>query len=255
MQFLASNMRQMGFLARGVYAPATGPFGGHATLATNIVSYWKLDETSGTSLAAEAGSNTGTLYNGTVNQTGIIGKCIQLDGTGDYISFGNDASLSANDMSYSFWAKSSSSSNPSSNEGLIFKAADTGQTTREIGCVFRTSGLINAKASDSSAINYDIDTATDFYDAAWHHVVITKERGVTTDTLKMYVDGSLIGTDNTASGHIVQTSADLEFGRLSMDSNADRYFTGYVDEIGVWDKVLTSTEVTALYNSGSGLTY
>src|SRR5262249_31508245 len=33
------------------------------------------------------------------------------------------------------------------------------------------------------------------------------------------------------------------------------YFNGAIDEIGVWNRALTSTEITNLYNSGAGLAY
>jgi len=33
------------------------------------------------------------------------------------------------------------------------------------------------------------------------------------------------------------------------------YMDGLVDEVGIWNKVLTSGEITDLYNSGSGLAY
>jgi len=32
-------------------------------------------------------------------------------------------------------------------------------------------------------------------------------------------------------------------------------FDGLLDEVGIWDKALTSTEVSDLYNSGNGLPY
>lgn len=46
-----------------VTAPATFP------QSSDLAYYWKLDETSGTSVADSKGSNTGTLTGGTVNQS------------------------------------------------------------------------------------------------------------------------------------------------------------------------------------------
>jgi len=46
----------------------------HALLTDDLVSYYKLDETSGTTAVDSFGSNDGTVNGATVNQTGKIGK-------------------------------------------------------------------------------------------------------------------------------------------------------------------------------------
>jgi len=33
------------------------------------------------------------------------------------------------------------------------------------------------------------------------------------------------------------------------------YWSGLIDEIGIWSRVLTADEITALYNEGTGITY
>ena len=38
-------------------------------------------------------------------------------------------------------------------------------------------------------------------------------------------------------------------------NNAAYYHDGLIDEVGVWSRLLTADEKTALYNSGSGLAY
>lgn len=36
---------------------------------------------------------------------------------------------------------------------------------------------------------------------------------------------------------------------------ANRHMNGDIDEIGIWSRIITSGEVTSLYNSGAGLAY
>ena len=36
---------------------------------------------------------------------------------------------------------------------------------------------------------------------------------------------------------------------------ASQYFAGTIDEVGIWSRALTSTEVTSLYNGGAGFQY
>ena len=68
--------------------------------------------------------------------------------------------------------------------------------------------------------------------------------------VRLYIDGSQTDSDaigNTwsdASGH-----AGFIIGRNDIQSNA--YFNGHMSDIAFFSDVLTSSEVTAIYNSGS----
>jgi hypothetical protein len=124
-----------------------------------------------------------------------------------------------------------------------------------MGLNFQSTGYIKIQLGDGVGLSFEVETSTDYYDAQWHHVVLTKERGATTDTIKLYVDNSLIGTDTSVNTHVIQNSADLEFGRVSSYSLPERYFKGYLDEVGIWNKALNSTEVSDLWNNSYGLSF
>jgi len=51
-------------------------------------------------------------------------------------------------------------------------------------------------------------------------------------------------------GRLIMRSA-FKFGKEALSAN---YFTGSVDEVGLWNRLLTSGEVTDLWNGGVGLT-
>ncbi len=70
----------------------------------------------------------------------------------------------------------------------------------------------------------------------------------------LYINGVFLGS--FASTHIPNnfTSLDNIWFYRSIFTN-DNHFNGYLDEIGVWNRGLTSGEVAGLYNSGSGTTY
>ena len=68
----------------------------------------------------------------------------------------------------------------------------------------------------------------------------------------VYVNGASDGT--FAAGNPLNTNGNQFFiGYQQTYSN--RYFNGAIDEVGVWSRALSSTEIAALYNSGSGLQY
>ena len=79
-------------------ATASPPRWASAVLADNPVSYWRLDESSGTNAADSKGSNTGTYTNGpTLNQPGALAgdadTAVSFDGSDDYVTVPNSARL------------------------------------------------------------------------------------------------------------------------------------------------------------------
>ena len=68
--------------------------------------------------------------------------------------------------------------------------------------------------------------------------------------VRLYIDGSQ--TDTDAIGNTwgdASAPAFFVIGRNNIQSNA--YFNGHMNDIAIFSDVLTSSEVTAIYNSGS----
>jgi formyltetrahydrofolate synthetase len=67
----------------------------------------------------------------------------------------------------------------------------------------------------------------------------------------LYENGTQI--DQRSNNHILNISLDTY---ISRNMHADEWhFNGTIDEVGIWNRVLNSTEVATLYNDGEGLTY
>ena len=88
----------------------------------------------------------------------------------------------------------------------------------------------------------------------WHHVVVTRKASTGT---KYYNNGVLISSDTSTqnpvftSGVIPSIGGNYLNGSLNYPiSNLDK-----IDEVNIWNKELSSTEVTELYNTGSGKFY
>lgn len=81
----------------------------------------------------------------------------------------------------------------------------------------------------------------------WHHTVMVRS----SNSLLIYLDGNLIHTEITAAIPDIQTNGTYypSIGRLgSFDAE---YFTGDLDDIGIWNRALTECEVQNLFNSQS----
>tara|TARA_R110002051_G_scaffold317414_1_gene398533 strand:- start:9 stop:2825 length:2817 start_codon:yes stop_codon:yes gene_type:complete len=189
------------------------------------------------------GSNTGItlITSGQKLGTGAY----SFDGS-DYVSTsetGLDFQV-ADSFSIAFWFKSAQTSEGgfinrwnSSNVGwLILK--DTGTT-----CSFRFS------SSWSSNAFRIIATDDAFSDDEWHHLAVTYN-GTGYAGLEMYLDGTLLTTTDSLTGTVgaITYTTSLEIGDKNGTSQSDKY-DGEIDDIGIWKRVLTATEISDLVNN------
>lgn len=82
----------------------------------------------------------------------------------------------------------------------------------------------------------------------WYHIAATFDG----TTVKIYVNGAL--QTSTAQTYI-PTFNTTTARAGNANSNEDLPMNGYIDELGVWNRALTYTEISTLYNGGTGLTY
>lgn len=236
--------------------PASGPFGGHATLGTDLVSYWKLDETSGTTAADSKEANNGTITGATVNQTGKIGKAVLFDHSSEKIVIANESNFDferSDAFSISMWFYLNSvnvNRFPITKQQASLAYAGWGlwiQTNNKI-----RFDLVN----DGRAIsNYlAVESTNAFSSGSWIHFVCTYSGNSNTSGVKFYINGTHDSTAtsvrNTLTSSIL-TAISVEIGNRNGAFN----FDGLIDEVGIWAKELSSSEASALYNSGNGLTY
>lgn len=84
----------------------------------------------------------------------------------------------------------------------------------------------------------------------WYHVTAT----YAVNSVKLYIDGTQVGATDT-SATMTNATQTLTLGKRS--AAASNYFNGLLDEVCVWNRVLTQDEVTALARnhivSSSGL--
>ena len=80
-----------------------------------------------------------------------------------------------------------------------------------------------------------------------HHLIITKQGA----DYNFYLDN---GTPKAFNGSNGTPGTTLGIG-VALSAPTVRCFNGWIDEVAVWDRVITSDERVELYNSGSGIGY
>ena len=94
----------------------------------------------------------------------------------------------------------------------------------------------------TSGDNFFVKTPNKYNDEKWHHVAVTYNGSA----VSLYVDGKEIGKLATNNATIDNNSTQpLRIGANSL--NIDKFFTGDIDEIRVWDRPLTLSEVEKAY--------
>jgi len=81
----------------------------------------------------------------------------------------------------------------------------------------------------------------------FHHVAVVVNR---TSAIRWYLDGYLRGTTIPAHTSSLVNKAVLRIGANGPD-NPGGFFNGYIDEVSIYNRALTTAEVKAVYNAGS----
>lgn len=224
---------------------------------TSLISYWSLDEASGTRNDSH-GTNHLTDPTSTGSATGKVGTAADFENLS--VNELQNASIDVvGGFTVSLWIKPESFN---ANYKGLFTRDDYPSTPRhqtsiylntfdKIGCYVAVGdGLDGTSAPyfDSPTVGTSLSTAT------WYHVVCTYD---STNGLIGYLNGSVDNTGAT-SGALQSGAAKVRLGKDILGESiggADRYYDGLIDEVALWERAITSSEVTWLYNSGNGRSY
>ncbi len=103
----------------------------------------------------------------------------------------------------------------------------------------------------SSQVNLSV--AGTFNTSQWYHIVVTRKASTRT---KIYVNGTLNASNTSTINPNYATTQYTTIGATQYGpSSITYYINGKIDAVSVWDKELTESEVTDLYNSGAGKQY
>ena len=213
--------------------------GGGGTVATNgLVLYYAFESDAGADVLDGSGQDHTGLMHGDAAYTGSgqVGGGLVLDGGGDYVTV-EGIDLANKSFSWSFWSHPDVGGGPS--------MMDDRQAVISQGAAAQGEGLQIGYAHTDQFIEHfyddDIWTPTTYADAGqWHHWAGTYNAG--TKQRLIYRDGVPVYT-NVALGHY-QGTGTLSIGRGAFGGFTNSYFDGTLDEIRIYDRVLSGSEVS-----------
>jgi prepilin-type N-terminal cleavage/methylation domain-containing protein len=230
------------------------------SLLLNLVSEWKFDElttaSNGTVIQDSWNGKTGTLV--TDNTTAeklssdcVSGKCITLDGTGDYVGAGSNFNIGMDSFTWSFWAKTAVNSNAQS---AVYRSATT--VTGWVGVFYLPySSTRNALfyITNGSYVNSSIFTYLSPYnnslnstDGKWHFFVGSCDRSQAKPP-DVYFDGVL--SNGSSSGYCNSLTTDIPSGVLYFGTG-NGYFNGSIDDVRMYNTVVPAMKIKEQYYAG-----
>jgi subtilisin family serine protease len=217
--------------------------------------WWKLDETSGVTAYDSVDTNNGT-FNGDDPcwVTGHIGGAVDLNGVSDYFSVSSlDTYYSAsNAFSVAGWFNTSKTTGMQTIVGQWNQCKLNPYVTQYFGWqVLVENKKVVARLGYGNTSPSDI-TGTRDVNGGWHHFVFVYP--TYNSNAVLYVDGQSEGTPVMRTIAINNTKFRIGDGSYVSSGSSVTLkggpFCGMIDDVMIYKRALTATEVNALYNAG-----
>ena len=241
------------------------------SLTQGLAGYWPF--------CGNANDDSGKGNNGTVNgatlttdRFGNTNSAYSFNGTSNYIEIPHSTSLNfgTKDFTISAWAKPSQYQNidqhiitkerglaPDNNQFRmsIQRSANVNQSDKHYYFTSATPPAPGNGLNWTSATGYVLQSNSIAPITTWSFITVVR----TGINYKLYINGILNSTDNTPSGLTQDYSLNFQnlvlgAGQQATGTLKGGFFNGIIDDIGFWNRALTTNEITQLYNQNQCFT-
>ena len=208
-----------------------------------LVAHWSFDD-------CTAKDNSGNGHDGTNNGNpqcvdGTKGKAFSFNGVNDYVLVSDESmAFSPNDLTVSLWINPNatqldfagvldkSHSNNSFVSGWVLQKSPHAESTYYFSYYIPEEVRFINPYGEEQRITSTINK--------WSHLSITKNA----NRVVSYLNGVKMQDVVYSSGNVLQNMEPLLIGAVN---GMNRYFNGSIDEIRIYNRALTASEITALY--------
>ena len=215
---------------------------------SGLVGWWPFN--------GNANDESGNGFNGVTNngaalttdRFGTVNSAFTFDGIDDFIQMPNYSSSGS--FTISIWYKMPTYNiNSLGANDFIFFCNHSGinDNNRNMLVGYRNFG---SEYGHSTYVTDNSNNLTGSYSInqiptpnIWHHLICLFDNG---NYVKMYLDDTLFYTNTSVPSNSSLISMPMFFG-IGIPTQFN-FFNGQLDEVGLWDRILTQQEITALYN-------
>lgn len=162
-----------------------------------------------------------------------------FDGADDYIEAGSISDTLNATASLVFWINTTQTGN---NTGWQAPGITGVEESGGADDIFWGWLDANGNIGISVGNTYTTKSTVPINNGAWRHVVLTRDH--VAGTYKIYIDGTLNISGSIATGVIGNGYSSI--GRVQNTGGAAQYFDGLLDEVRIYDAVLSDAEVAAI---------
>ena len=213
---------------------------------SGLVSWWPGDGNA----SDIAGANHGTLINGPTFVPGMAGQAFSFDGVDDFVEIPEDGSLDLNgDFTIDAWVKPNELSG-SIPRPIVSKYSFAGEnwpntawelSARNDGKV--QFGLLCGTTTLSTVTTNPVVSVGEFA-----HVAAVYRQSV--PSVEIYVDGVLQAANSGGTCTVInQNDIPVRIG-MRLDAAVTTFFNGLIDEVEIFDRPLSASEVQSIFNAG-----
>lgn len=207
---------------------------------------WQLDEDAGATQAeGSSGARAATLHgNATTGAAGKKGTALHVDGTSGYAATDIPTVNTANGFSVSAWVKldeiptnaaviATQPGNHSPGFELYYSVGYNRWVFNQYTSDTPGASIARAMAPQAGGVNAN----------EWTHLVGVYSGG--DKELRLYVNGTLVGSTPYTTAWDARRG--LQIGAANLNGSVTNYFPGSIDELRIFDKPVSATEVTRLH--------
>ncbi|MDP4009580.1 MAG: DUF2341 domain-containing protein [Candidatus Shapirobacteria bacterium] len=213
-------------------------------LSNGLVGYWKMDEGVGTTTADSSGNgNTGTL-SGATWSSGKFGIGTSFGSVNSNVSLGSSANLNTgNYFTLSGWYKF----NSFKSENYFYnRNGQSGTSGFHIVWMAGASSEIRYQYANGSTYNTLNSNSLSWNINQWYFISVVHD--LNAKTINFYRDGVNVGTASYTNTALPVSSGTAFLGGYQGDNR----FDGSIDDLRIYNRALSPSEVSQLYNWAPG---
>jgi Concanavalin A-like lectin/glucanases superfamily/Carboxypeptidase regulatory-like domain len=205
--------------------------------SSSLVSLWQGEGNANDTRNA----NNGTLTNGTAFASGRFGQAFQFGNT-QHVSVPDSASLDlTNALTLETWVSPQQIGSAGNNTLLLFKGNSSVLNSQSYGIIYDSGGNTVFRIGNGSTIQQIFGGVLPLN--TFTHIVATYDG----TTMRIYVNGLQTSSAASSIGTILNTTDPFIIG-----SNSGT-FVGKMDEVAIYSRAISPTEVRANYEAGNAL--
>lgn len=216
-----------------------------------LIADYHFDECLWNGTSNEVVDSTGNGFNATALNSlntvssGKLCRGTTFNGTDQYVSAPGIATYLQNTASLSFWIKTTQAGNNTDWQAPGITGVEQSGGLDDIfwGWIDASGKIgLNAKGDGTQA-----KSTIAVNDGTWRHVVLT--RNAASGALQIYINGVLNASGTGGTGTIGTSFSSI--GKIEDTGGTPTYFNGSLDEIKIFDRVLSGSDIAAIYANES----